>query len=141
MSKKMKVSGWNRVGDVAGASRRKCRRRRRHHREEFAVEGIQEVSRDLSRTFARLRNRRNARMLVHAIRHCDARTINFLLAGHRSRVVCFFRKPGFDCVKICSFGRDGAATVTFDICVRSLHNGYGNGFGYGGGFGGGFGLF
>lgn len=125
MSKKMNVSGCN---------RRSCRRKHRR-REEFAVEGIQDVSRDLSRTFARLRNRRNARRLVDAIRRCDAATIHFLLAGHRSRVVCFFRRPGFDCVKIVTFGRDGAATVTFDICVRSLHHGFRNEFGFGGEFG------
>ncbi|OBR62397.1 hypothetical protein A7K91_01920 [Paenibacillus oryzae] len=137
MSKKMKVSGWER-GAVRGAYRGK---RKFHHHEDFAVEGIQEISRDLSKTFARLRCRRNARRLVHAIRCCDAATINCLLAGCHSRVVCFFKKPGYDCVKICSFGRGGAATITFDICVRSLCNGYGNGYGYGGGYGGGYGFF
>lgn len=102
-------------------------RRDRDRRDDFAVEGIQEAGRDLSRKFAKLRRRCQARRLVAAIRHCDCRTVNELF-NWRCRAINFYKRPGFDCVTIsCRFGR-GSAFITFDICVRSLFNGCGTGF-------------
>lgn len=132
MSVKSEISGLRNGRSVAGVS--EGRRRHHHHRDDFAVEGIQDMGRDLSRSFAKLRRRCKARKLVAAIRHCDRRAVNEIF-DWKCREICFFKKPGFDCVKIsCCFGR-GSAFVTFDICVRSLNrcNGYGNGF-YGNGF-------
>lgn len=114
----------NRVGGViSGRRRRRHHRHHRHHRrEDRAVEGIQQAGRELSDTFRRLQRRCKARKLVEAIRRCDAHTVNRLL-DRDCRVHCFFRKPGFDCVKICCrFGRGDSAFVTFDICVRSVSN-------------------
>lgn len=108
------------------------------HRRGNAVRGVQEAGRELSNTFGKLRRRSDARRLVAAIRHCDAREVNRLLTTD-CRTVCFFKKPGYDCVKVaCGFGRRGATIVTFDICVRNAfdHGGCGCGGGYGGGFGG-----
>lgn len=103
-----------------------------------AVRGVQEAGRELSNTFGKLRRRCDARKLVAAIRHCDAREVNRLLTSD-CRTVCFFRRPGYHCVKVaCGFGRAGATIVTFDICVRDAYNhgcGCGNG-GYAGGYGG-----
>jgi hypothetical protein len=124
MSEKMKVSSF-----------------RHHDRIEFDVAGVQDAGRQLSRTFRRLRNRRNARRLVEAIRHCNHHEVNRLLSRD-CRAVCFFKKPGFDCVKIaCGFGRRNSVIVSFDICVRSLHDRCGRGCGCGGygGYGGGYG--
>ncbi|MBH5318683.1 hypothetical protein I6N90_12830 [Paenibacillus sp. GSMTC-2017] len=112
MSAKLEVSGLRR-------NRRHHRHhdRRRHHRDDFAVEGIQEAGRELSRRFANLRRRCQARRLVEAIRHCDCRVVNELFEFH-CRAIHFFKKPGFDCVRICcTFGRD-SAVISFDICVR-----------------------
>ncbi|WP_168118687.1 hypothetical protein [Paenibacillus sp. HB172176] len=104
------------------------RRHHRHHHFDPAVEGIQDAGRDLSKTFAKLEKRCKARRIVHAIRNCDARAVNSVL-DHHCRVQCFFKRPGYDCVRICCSFNRGAATVTFDICVRSLNNGYGyNGY-------------
>jgi len=135
MSAKTKISGLGKGSKAVFVSGGRRRHHRRHHRrhEDFAVEGIQEMGADLSRSFAKLRKRRKARRLVAAIRHCDRRAINEIFEW-RCREICFFRKPGFDCVKIsCCFGR-GSAFVTFDICVRSLNRccgfdgGFRNGF-------------
>lgn len=132
MSAKLKIS-HRRNDRVAGVVN--GRRKRHHHRrrfDDFAVEGVQDMGRELSNAFNKLRRRRKARKLVAAIRHCDHRAVNEIF-DWRCRSVHFFKRPGYDCVKICcSFDR-GATFVTFDICVRSLYNGYGNGF-YGNGF-------
>lgn len=101
--------------------------RRRHHRDsDSAVEGVQQAGRVLSDTFKELERRCKARRIVAAIRHCDARAVNSVLDRH-CRVQCFFRRPGYDCVKICCSFNGGATVVSFDICVRSLNYGY-NGF-------------
>ena len=130
MSANLQVSHLKRSGNnVAGAM--SGRRKHHHHRDDFAVEGIQDAGRVLGAKFNNLRKRCKARKLVAAIRHCDARTIHDLF-GHHCKVLHFFKRPGYDCVKLCcSFDR-GAAVVTFDICVRSLNRGCGNGF-YGNG--------
>lgn len=128
MSAKLEIShvGYGRGRRVAGAMDRR-------RRDDFAVEGIQDAGRDLSRKFANLRRRCQARKLVAAIRHCDCRAVNELF-NWRCRAINFYKRPGFDCVKICcSFGR-GSAVISFDICVRSLYNGYGYGNGFGNGF-------
>ncbi|MCR2804210.1 hypothetical protein [Paenibacillus soyae] len=132
MSANLQVSHNRRRGNnVAGAmnGRRKHHHHHHHRRDDFAVEGIQDAGRVLGARFNDLRKRCKARRLVAAIRHCDARTIHDLF-GHHCRVVCFFKRPGYDCVKLsCSFDR-GAAVVTFDICVRSLNRGCGCGCGF-----------
>ncbi|WP_238188209.1 hypothetical protein [Paenibacillus sp. L3-i20] len=125
MSTKLEISGLNRGrrGSVAGDFRRH-RKHHRHHRrdDDFAVEGIQEAGRDLSRKFANLRRRCQARRLVEAIRHCDCRVVNELFDWH-CRAINFFKKPGFDCVRICcSFGRH-SAVISFTICVRRRFDG------------------
>ncbi|RJE84261.1 hypothetical protein D3P07_23100 [Paenibacillus sp. 1011MAR3C5] len=128
MSAKAEISGLRNGRRVAGASTG----RRRHHHDDFAVEGIQDLGGELSRSFAKLRRRCKARKLVAAIRHCDRRAINEIF-DWKCREICFFKKPGYDCVKIsCCSGR-GSAVITFDICVRSLNRR--NGYGYGGGYG------
>ncbi|MDQ6421338.1 hypothetical protein RB620_18080 [Paenibacillus sp. LHD-117] len=105
-----------------------------HRHRGNAVRGVQEAGRELSQSFARLRKRSNARKLVAAIRHCDFRAVNRLL-DRDCRAVCFFKKPGYDCVKIaCGFGRNNSAIVNFDICVRSLRHRCGGGCGGGCGF-------
>lgn len=110
----------------------------RHHRRGGAVRGVQEAGSELSDTFGKLRKRCNARKLVAAIRHCDARAVNHLLTRD-CRTVCFFKRPGYDCVKVaCGFGRRGATIVTFEICVRNAFD-RGCGCGFGGGYGGGYG--
>ncbi|MFD0589543.1 hypothetical protein ACFQZE_16260 [Paenibacillus sp. GCM10027627] len=126
MSANYHFKSERRVGEVAGEFHRRRKHRKHHHRrhhrrEDFAVEGIQEAGIDLSKKFAKLRKRCEARRLVEAIRRCDHRTVNEIF-DWRCRAIHFFKKPGFDCVKICcSFGR-GSAVISFDICVRSLHH-------------------
>lgn len=138
MSNRMEVSCCG-GGQVGGAYDRGNWNRR-----GGAVRGVQEAGRELSHTFGKLRRRRDARRLVAAIRHCDAREVNRLLTSD-CRTVCFFKRPGYDCVKVaCGYGRAGATIVTFDICVRSAYDqgcGCGNGGGYVGGYGGGYGGF
>lgn len=120
MSAKMEISHCCNArrsrGRVGGAS---SRRRRRHRRVDFAVEGIQDAGRELSDLFRRLRRRRNAERLVAAIRHRDVCAIKHLLGCH-CKVEFFFCRPGYECVKICCSFNRGAATVSFDICVRRL---------------------
>lgn len=132
MSAKLKVSNWRRRR-VAGAMN--GRRRRNHHRrDDFVVEGVQDMGRELGQKFNNLRRRCKARKLVAAIRHCDHRAVNELFDWH-CRSIHFYKRPGYDCVRICCSFNRGAVVVSFDICVRSLYNGYGNGF-YGNGYNG-----
>ncbi|MHA6482311.1 hypothetical protein ACX1C1_10480 [Paenibacillus sp. strain BS8-2] len=132
MSDRVEVSSCCGRGEFVGGVSHHGHR----HRRGRAVAGVQEAGRELSNTFGKLRKRSNARKLVAAIRHCDARAVNRLLTSD-CRTVCFFKRPGHDCVKVaCGFGRAGAAIVTFDICVR---NAFDRGHGCGcGGFGNGF---
>ncbi|MCU6712799.1 hypothetical protein M6D81_29265 [Paenibacillus sp. J5C_2022] len=114
MSARVEISGWNRRR-VGGAFKRRHRRRRRFF-DDSAVEGIQEAGKVLGADFNNLRRRSQARKLAAAIRHCDARAVNNLF-DFPCRTVCFFKRPGFDCVKICCFFGRGSVNITLDICV------------------------
>ncbi|MFF2889827.1 hypothetical protein [Paenibacillus sp. NPDC057967] len=131
MSAKAEISGLRNGRGVAGVSTGRRRHHRKHHRrhDDFAVEGIQDLGGELSRSFAKLRKRCKARKLVAAIRRCDRRAINEIF-DWKCREICFFRKPGFDCVKISCCSRRGSAVITFDICVRSLNRCHGGGCGF-----------
>jgi hypothetical protein len=91
-------------------------------REDPAVEGVQEAGKELSEIFKQLKDERTAAMLVRAIRCRDARAIQNLLDCN-CRVVNFFCTRDKDCVRICcQFGRFNDVTVTFDICIRRVHD-------------------
>lgn len=88
------------------------------HRRDPAVEGIQDAGKELSKIFKRLEHEEVAERLVRAIRCHDARAVQNII-GCDCRVVHFFCTDRSDCVRICcSFGRDHAVTISFDICIR-----------------------